>query len=91
MAKNCEKQKSYLYGFEFNQVPTVKIGIHGSAVKHNPESYSMILDNVYGMALNVGSIYSVDYSTEIDNILRDEDWKILPSHRKLILNKLEGE
>ena len=84
--------KSPRHGFVFTKVPTRRGSVWGgSVVVHYEESYSLILDCVYEMAdqIATGNGWSVDKA--IDQVLKDEDWKLLPKHRTAIRNRIADD
>ena len=78
------------HGFNFNEVPTVRGSMYGgSVVVHYEESYSLILDCVYEMALDIAGTNDISDDAAITKVLADEGWTILPKHRKQILNRMK--
>ena len=61
----------------------------GSVVVHYEESYSLILDCVYEMALDVAGANCISDDAAITQVLKDEGWRILPKHRKQILDRMK--
>lgn len=77
-------EKSPRNGFEFASVPSSKGVAYYSAM-----DYGAILDCVYEMARDQAEGNGEPYSAAIDDVLRAEGWRILPTHRAAILARLE--
>lgn len=81
--------KSPRHGFSFNAVPTKKASMYGGSLTvHYPESYGPILDCVYEMAVDIAAANAVSDESAIATVLRDEGWRVLPTHRAQILQRL---
>lgn len=85
------KHKSPRHGFLFDRVPTVRGSMYGgSIVRHHPESYGPILDCVFEMADDIATSNGVTPAAAIEQVLKDEGWRVLPTHKKEILKRLES-
>lgn len=73
------------HGFSFNRVPTYCRG----DMRYTQKDYAAILDCVYEMADMIANSNGVSNSRAIDTVLETEGWVILPTHRTMILKKLE--
>lgn len=77
------------HGFKFMEVPTRRGSAYGgSVVVHYEESYSLILDCVYEMADQVATANGWSVERAIDQVLKDEGWTLLPSHKMDIRNRI---
>jgi hypothetical protein len=77
------------HGFKFTEVPTVKGSMYGgSCVAHYPDSYGCILDCVFEMADDISTGNGVPVSKAIEQVLKDERWRLLPKHCKMIERRL---
>lgn len=89
MSQVCKKQLSPRHGFEFSETPTVRGNIHGgSVVRHYPDHYGPILDCVFEMADDISNGNGVSVESAIETVLKDEGWRLLPKHKKMIVKKL---
>lgn len=81
--------KSPRHGFEFDRVPTVRGSMFGgSIVRHYAESYGPILDCVFEMADDIASANGCTADAAVSQVLRDERWRLLPTHRAAIVARL---
>jgi len=81
--------KSPRHGIEFDRVPTVKASIRGgSKVKHRAGEYGPILDCVLEMADDISTGNGVSVESAVSQVLADEGWRILPTHRAAIVARL---
>lgn len=79
------------HGFKFNRVPTVRGSMYGgSIVRHYPDSYALILDCVFEMADDISNGNGVSAAEAIEIVCRDEDWRLLPTHKREIIRRLEA-
>lgn len=77
------------HGFTFTEVPTVRGSTYGgSCVFHYPDSYGAILDSTFEMADAVASANGIAAAAAMDQVLKDEGWRLLPKHRKVIEARL---
>ena len=77
------------HGFRCDKRPTRPGPVWGVSLPVNgAQDYSAILDCVYEMAEQVATGNGVHVDTAIEQVLRDEGWKILPSHRAAIRNRI---
>lgn len=77
------------HGFKFKEVPTRRGSVFGgSVVVHYEDSYASILDCVYEMADQVATGNGWSVERAIDQVLRDEGWTLLPSHKTDIRNRI---
>ena len=90
MSKLINKTASKRHNIPFDKIPTVKGNIHGgSVVYHGKENYSAILDCVYEMTDQVSNSNGISLEEAIETVIKDEEWRLLPSHKKLIIKKLK--
>jgi hypothetical protein len=90
MSQAIEPMRSPRHGFRFAHIPTVRGSTYGgSIVRHYPDSYASILDCVFEMADDVATSNSWTHDRAIEQVLKDEGWRLLPRHRKLILQRLQ--
>lgn len=78
------------YSLKIYSVPTY----YGSSYRapidyYTPESYKAILDCVYEMTDMVTTSNGVSVEQALSTVLADEGWHILPSHKKMIVKRLE--
>lgn len=84
------KHLSPRHSFVFHELPTVKGSMFGmSIVRHYPEDYGAIIDSVYEMARDVADANSVSHEAAIDQVCKDENWKLLRAQRTQVLAKLK--
>lgn len=84
------KTKSSRHGIIFESIPTMKGPRFGSSIpRYTSSDYSAILDCVYEMAGMITSSNGVSIDQAIQQVLSDEKWSILPSHKKLIATMLQ--
>lgn len=89
MPQKIDARVSPRHSFKFDRVPTVRGSWHGgSIVYHYPESYGPILDCVFEMADDIMTGNGVTAEQAISQVLKDENWKILPTHRRAITARL---
>jgi len=89
MAQKFWKQASPRHGFVFDEVPTVRGSMYGgSIVKHYPECYGPILDCVFEMTDDIATSNGVTHDAAIGQVLKDEGWRVLPKHRRQIIERL---
>jgi hypothetical protein len=85
------------HGFAFNKVPTIRGPVWGggdlypndNGVEYVGTDYGRVLDCVYEMTDAVASANGITHEQAIEQVLRDERWRILPTHKQMILNKLK--
>lgn len=83
--------KSPRHGFAFDRIPSVRGSIHGGSVtRYHESTYAAILDCVYEMADQIASGNGVTHSAAINQVLKDEQWTILPTHKAAILVRLSA-
>lgn len=77
-------------GFKFDRVPSKRASMcGGSCTVHYPFSYGPILDCVFEMADQVANGNGISHDAAVAQVLRDEGWTLLPTHRAAILAKLK--
>lgn len=88
MAKYIGKKLTQRNNIPFTKIPVVTV--YGTVVKRYPErEYSDILDCVYEMADMVSNANGITVESAIEQVLHDEQWNILPVHKKLIAQLLK--
>lgn len=78
-------EKSPRNGFEFSSMPSSK-----GVAYYSIMDYAAILDCAYEMARDQAEGNGEPYPAAIEDVLRAEGWRILPTHRAAILARLEG-
>lgn len=92
MAELVGHHKSPRHAIPFKEVPTIKGSMYGgSIVKHPTEFYGPILDCVYEMADQIANGNGETHERAIEIVLKDEGWRVLPKHKKQIIEKLRSE
>jgi hypothetical protein len=90
MSERILLRKSPRFGLPFDRVPTVRGSMYGgSIIRHYPDSYGAILDCVYEMADQVMTSNAIPAAAAIERTLQAEGWRLLPRHKKMIIEKLE--
>lgn len=99
VCKACERlqngtkpfEHSPRHGFKCDKRPTRSYPPWGgSRPVHGKQDYGPILDCVYEMADDISTSNGVSPEAAIDSVLRSEGWKILPTHRTQILQRLNS-
>lgn len=93
VTQTCRKQESPRHGFVFDKVPTVKGSLWGGGgvmVHDSPEDYGCVLDCIYEMTLDIADANGVEPAKAIEQVLSDEGWRILPTHKRMILDRVCG-
>lgn len=86
MARRILSTHTLRYRIPYANIPTM----HG--YDHPPqEEYGTILDCVYEMADMVSTSNGISVDSAIEQVLKDEGWHILPTHKQLILSLLLGD
>jgi hypothetical protein len=88
MAFPILKNRSQRNGIEFNKLPDSYRYDYGTA--ESIRTYGAILDCTYEMTRDVGDANGIPYSVALATVLVDEGYTVLPTHRKLILERLEA-
>lgn len=74
----------------FNHLPTKRGSVWGgSHVVHHREDYASILDSVLEMTRDVALGNGVPFEQAIEQVCKDENWRVIPRHKKLILERLQ--
>jgi len=77
-------------GFKFDRVPTVKGSTWGYQVTplyHG--DYGPVLDCVFEMADDIMTGNGVTAAQAVEQVCKDERWRLLPRHKKAIIERLE--
>lgn len=91
MAQKMWKQVSPRHQIPFDSVPTIRGSVHGGSVTPwQPAAYGPILDCVFEMADAVSTGNGISAAAAVEMVCKDENWRLLPSHKKLIIQKLES-
>lgn len=72
------------HGFPYTSVPSVR----GQALRQ-PAEYGAILDCVYEMADAISNGNGIPADQAVDQVCRDEGWRLLPIHKQLIVQRLK--
>lgn len=79
------------WGFSVKTVPTRKLSRHGdSYTPYSAADYAQILDTVYEMADQVANSNGISHERAIEQVIRAEEFCILPSDVKRIVAKLNA-
>lgn len=91
MAQKMWKQVSPRHQIPFDSVPTMR-ATHagGSFTPWQPAQYGPILDSVFEMADAISTGNGISAAAAVEMVCKDEKWRLLPSHKKLIIEKLEA-
>lgn len=89
MSRAIAKRESIRYRFEFDKIPTFKIGPRSLDIC-NADDYGCIIDNVIDMADAVSTSNGVSVASAIETVCKDEGWKVLNSHKKRIIEFLNS-
>ncbi len=92
VTQTCRKQESPRHGFVFDKVPTMQANSHGGSFEfyESPRSYAHVLDCIYEMTLDIADANGVEPAKAIEQVLSDEGWRILPTHKRMILDRVCG-
>lgn len=98
MTRRVTETVSPRNGFKFNLIPTIRGSIWGGGDIYPNNSlssranidYGQVLDCVFEMADQVSNCNGASASAAVDQVLRDEAWRILPTHRAEIIRRLEA-
>lgn len=91
MAEYILREHSPRHGIPFNHLPTIKGSMYGgSIIAHYRDSYGPILDCVFEMADQIATSNGVSTAAAVDQVCRDEGWRVLPRHRAEIVKRLEA-
>lgn len=64
-------------------------GVGGVLVYKSPEDYGRVLDCVFEMAIDVSCANGISAEKAVEDVLRIENWRILPTHKKRIIQRIE--
>lgn len=89
MAEKILLTYSPRHNFPYNQLPTQKASMYGGSITPlSRQSYGLVLDCIYEMTDDVASANGWAFDKAMDQVLKDEGWRILPAHRKMIMERL---
>jgi hypothetical protein len=90
MTQTCRKQESPRYRFVFDKVPTMRVNRYGGSCEFysSPRSYGQVLDCIYEMTLDLVDANADEPEKAIEQVLSDEGWRILPTHKKAVLDRV---
>lgn len=92
MSEYILREHSPRHAFPFNHLPSVRGSMYGGSVTvYSRESYGAILDSVYEMAGDVRDANGITAAAAVDQVCKDEGWRVMPRHKKLILAKLGAD
>ena len=92
MARPCPKTVSPRHGFEVRAVPTNDGYLWYDYLTGNcPDQYAAILDCVYEMALDLVGANAITPSAAVALVMVDEGWRVLPTHVKAIIKRVEED
>lgn len=87
MARPCLKTISPRHGFVVEAVPTV----NGWDWFSEAPSYAAVLDCVYEMTLDLVAANAITPAAAVAKVMVDENWKVLPTHVKAIIKRVEED
>lgn len=89
MARYIGKTTTKRNHLPYNRIPTVRGSVYGYGfLRYDEETYDNILDCVYEMSDMIAESNGISIDAAISQVLKDEEWYILPSHRKMIVEHL---
>jgi hypothetical protein len=94
LASACKSPRNCI---PFDAYPTVKGSKYGGggiypnqcSTRSREEDYGQVLDSVYEMTGDLADANGIPYSAAIEQVLRDERWRIIPKHKEYIVQRLE--
>lgn len=91
MAEYILRKHSPRHAIPFNHLPTIKGSMYGGSITpYSRESYGAMLDCVFEMADQIATGNGVPAAAAVDQVCRDEGWRVLPRHRAEIVKRLEA-
>jgi hypothetical protein len=85
VARPCLKTISPRHGFVVEAVPTV----NGWDWFSEAPSYAAVLDCTYEMTLDLVAANAITPAAAVAKVMVDENWKVLPTHVKAIIKRVE--
>jgi hypothetical protein len=87
------------HAFVFDTIPTIRGSMYGGGdvypnrcrTRNPADDYAAVLDCVIDMADALVSGNGARPDDAVGQVLRDEDWRILPSHRAMIVHRLRAQ
>ena len=91
MPRLINKTKTYRNQIPFDKIPTVCGPIYGTSLeKYHVNEYSAILDTVYEMANEIAESNGISHFSAVRMVIQESpEFKILPTHQKLIVSMLD--
>lgn len=87
MARPCLKTISPRHGFVVKAVPTIS----GCDWFSEAPSYAAVLDSTYEMTLDLVAANAITPAAAVAKVMVDENWKVLPTHVKAIIKRVEED
>lgn len=87
MSRPCRKTISPRHGFVVQAVPTV----NGWDWFSEASGYAAVLDCVYEMTLDLVGANAITPAAAVAQVMADEYWKVLPTHVKAIIKRVEED
>jgi hypothetical protein len=90
MSRRITPVTSQRWRFRFGAIPTVDgIAYPNQCGTSRPEDdYACVLDCTYEMACDITDANGVTPDAAISQVLKDEGWRILPTHRRDIIDRM---
>lgn len=90
MSEYILRELSPRHSFPFNHLPTYRGSMYGGSIAcYGRETYGAIIDSVYEMASDLRDANGITAAAAVDQACKDEGWRVMPRHKKLILAKME--
>ena len=95
MTRKVPPTTSARHGFTFSAIPTVGGSAYGGSYPNGcgatqpSVDYGQVLDCVFEMAGDLADCNGLSHDRAVDQVLRDEGWRILPTHRAEIIRRLD--
>ena len=92
MARPCRKTISPRHGFVVKAVPTISgCDWYEYLTGDAPAHYAAVLDCVYEMTLDLVAANAITPAAAVAKVMVDENWKVLPTHVKAIIKRVEED
>lgn len=90
MARYIGRTTSPRHGLVYHEIPTIRGSMYGGGdiAPLDWKDYGDALDCVLNMADQVAASNGVPLAQAVDQVLRDENWRLLPKHKAMIINRL---
>ncbi len=89
MPEKIGKKVTKRHSLPFDSIPTMKGSVWGYSIRrYTPEDYSAILDSAYEMVDMIAHSNNTTFKDAMAQVLKDEGWYLLPTHKRMILIRL---